>query len=131
MKKLLLLFAFISLLSCNNDNDLKPIDIKGEWKMTAYLGFVPELPQIEKGSVVWSIDANNITMTNNSEYPYVSNSGTYTYNYINPSTIRVYYSQQFMGYYKVNLSDDKLRLTRTVQPGTPEVSDQPVLEFEK
>ena len=129
MKKLILLFAFIGLISCNDD-DLKPVDISGEWKMTAYLGFVPELPQIEKGSVVWNIDATNISMTNNSEHAYVSEEGTFSYVWLNAETILVNYPE-FPGYYKINLSDNKLRLTRTVQPGTPEISDQPVLEFEK
>lgn len=131
MKKLILLFAFIGLISCKSDDDLKPGDISGEWKMTAYFGYLPELPQIEKGSVVWNIDAKNISMTNNSEYIYVSNNGTYNYNWINPTTIRVYYSQQFMGYYKVNLSNNKLLLTETHGPGESEFSDPSTLEFEK
>lgn len=130
MKKLILFFAFISLVSCTSEENFKRADISGEWKMTAYLGFVPELPQIEKGSVVWNIDATNISMTNNSEYAYVSQEGTFGYLWLNAETILVNYPE-FPGYYKVDLSDNKLRLTRTVQPGTPEVSDQPVLEFEK
>ncbi|KAA5533089.1 hypothetical protein [Paenimyroides baculatum] len=130
MKKLILLFAFISLFSCTSEENFKRAEISGEWKMTAYLGFVPELPQIEKGSVVWNIDATNISMTNNSEHAYVSQEGTFGYLWLNAETILVNYPE-FPGYYKVNLSDNKLRLTRTVQPGTPEVSDQPVLEFEK
>lgn len=130
MKKLILLFAFIGLISCTSEENFERADISGEWKMTAYLGFVPELPQIEKGSVVWNIDATNITMTNNSEHAYVSEEGTFGYLWINAETILVNYPE-FPGYYKINLSDNKLRLTRTVQPGTPEISDQPVLEFEK
>ena len=130
MKKLILLFAIIGLISCTSEENFERADISGEWKMTAYLGFVPELPQIEKGSVVWNIDAKNISMTNNSEHAYVSQEGTFGYLWINAETILVNY-HEFPGYYKVNLSDNKLRLTRTVQPGTPEISDQPVLEFEK
>ena len=130
MKKLILLFAIIGLISCTSEENFERADISGEWKMTAYLGFVPELPQIEKGSVVWNIDAKNISMTNNSEHAYVSQEGTFGYLWINAETILVNYPE-FPGYYKINLSDNKLRLTRTVQPGTPEISDQPVLEFEK
>lgn len=129
MKKLILLFAFIGLISCNDD-DLKPVDISGEWKMTAYLGFVPELPQIEKGSVVWNIDAKNISMTNNSEHAYVSQEGTFSYNWFDNETIFIHYSQ-LIRYYKVNLSDGKLRLTETHGPGETEFSDPSTLEFEK
>lgn len=130
MKKLILLFTFISLLSCTSEENFKRADILGEWKMTAYLGFVPELPQIEKGSVVWKIDPTNISMINNSEHAYVSQEGTFGYNWINEETIFIHYSQ-FTAYYKVNLLDGKLRLTQTVEPGTPEISDQPIIEFEK
>lgn len=129
MKKLILLFAFIGLISCNDD-DLKPVDISGEWKMTAYIGFVPELPQIEKGSVVWNIDATNISMTNNSEHTYVSQEGTFGYLWLNAETIFIHYSQ-LIRYYKVNLSDGKLRLTETHGPGETETSDPSTLEFEK
>jgi len=130
MKKLILLFAFISLISCTSEENFKRADISGEWKMTAYLGFVPELPQIEKGSVVWNIDATNISMTNNSEYAYVSQEGTFGYLWLNAETILVNYPE-FPGYYKVDLSDNKLRLTQTVEPGTPEISDPHILQFEK
>jgi len=129
MKKLILLFAFIGLISCSDD-DLKPVDISGEWKMTAYLGFVPELPQIEKGSVVWNIDATNISMTNNNEHTYVSQEGTFSYNWFDQETIFIHYSQ-LIRYYKVNLSDGKLRLTETHGPGETEFSDPSTLEFEK
>lgn len=129
MKKLILLFAFIGLISCNDD-DLKPVDISGEWKMTAYLGFVPELPQIEKGSVVWKIDPTNISMTNNSEHAYVSQEGTFSYVWLNAETILVNYPE-FPGYYKVNLSEGKLRLTETHGPGETESTDPSTLEFEK
>ena len=130
MKKLILFFAFISLVSCTSEENFKRADISGEWKMTAYLGFVPELPQIEKGSVVWNIDATNISMTNNSEYAYVSQEGTFGYLWLNAETILVNYPE-FPGYYKVDLSDNKLRLTQTVEPGTPEISDPHILQFEK
>ncbi len=130
MKKLILLFTFISLISCNDEENFTRANISGEWKMTAYMGFVSELPQIEKGSVVWNIDATNIAMTNNSEYAYVSREGTFGYLWINAQTILINYPD-FAAYYKVNLSDGKLRLTQTVAPGDPEISDQPVLEFEK
>jgi len=129
MKKLILLFAFIGLISCSDD-DLKPVDISGEWKMTAYLGFVPELPQIEKGSVVWNIDKKNISMSNKSEHAYVSQEGTFSYLWLNAETILVNYPE-FPGYYKVNLSDGKLRLTETHGPGETEFSDPSTLEFEK
>lgn len=130
MKKLILFFAFISLFSCTSEENFKRAEISGEWKMTAYLGFVPELPQIEKGSVVWNIDATNISMTNNSEYAYVSQEGTFGYLWLNAETILVNYPE-FPGYYKVDLSDNKLRLTQTVEPGTPEISDPHILQFEK
>ena len=130
MKKLILLFVFISLFSCTSEENFKRADISGEWKMTAYLGFVPELPQIEKGSVVWNIHATNISMTNNSEYAYVSQEGTFSYLWLNAETILVNYPE-FPGYYKVDLSDNKLRLTQTVEPGTPEISDPHILQFEK
>lgn len=130
MKKLILFFAFISLFSCTSEENFKRAEISGEWKMTAYLGFVPELPQIEKGSVVWNIDATNISMTNNSEHPYVSQEGTFGYLWLNAETILVNYPE-FPGYYKVDLSDNKLRLTQTVEPGTPEISDPHILQFEK
>ena len=130
MKKLILLFAFISLISCTSEENFKRADISGEWKMTAYLGFVPELPQIEKGSVVWNIHATNISMTNNSEYAYVSQEGTFSYLWLNAETILVNYPE-FPGYYKVNLSDEKLRLTAVSKPGDPDIADAPILEFEK
>ncbi len=130
MKKLILLFTFVSLFSCTSEENFKRADILGEWKMTAYLGFVPELPQIEKGSVVWKIDPTNISMTNNSEHAYVSQEGTFSYVWLNAETILVNYPK-FPGYYKVNLLDGKLRLTQTVEPDTPEISDQPIIEFEK
>lgn len=130
MKKLILLFAFISLISCTSEENFKRADISGEWKMTAYLGFVPELPQIEKGSVVWNIHATNISMTNNSEYAYVSQEGTFGYLWLNAETILVNYPE-FPAYYKVNLSDNKLRLTEVSKPGDPEIADAPILEFEK
>lgn len=130
MKKLFLLFAFISLISCTSEEHFERTYISGEWKMTAYLGFVPELPQIEKGSVVWNIDATNITMTNNSEHAYVSEEGTFGYNWFDKETIFIHYSQ-LTRFYKVNLSDGKLRLTETHGPGEPEFSDPSTLEFEK
>ena len=130
MKKLILLFAFISLISCTSEENFKRADILGEWKMTAYLGFVSELPQIEKGSVVWNIGATNISMTNNSEHAYVSQEGTFSYLWLNAETILVNYPE-FPGYYKINLSDDKLRLTEVSKPGDPEIADAPILEFEK
>jgi len=130
MKKLILLFAFISLISCTSEENFKRAEISGEWKMTAYLGFVPELPQIEKGSVVWNIDATNIYMTNNSEHAYVSQEGTFGYLWLNAETILVNYPE-FPGYYKVNLSDGKLRLTAVSKPGDPDIADAPILEFEK
>lgn len=130
MKKLILLFAFISLISCTSEENFKRADISGEWKMVKYLAYVEELPTITKGDVIWDIDAKNISMTNNSEHAYVSQEGTFSYLWLNAETILINYPE-FPGYYKVNLSEGKLRLTRTVQPGTPEVSDQPILEFEK
>jgi len=130
MKKLILLFAFISLFSCTSEENFKRAEISGEWKMVKYLAYVEELPSITTGDVIWNIDATNISMTNNSEHAYVSQEGTFGYLWLNAETILVNYPE-FPGYYKVDLSDNKLRLTRTVQPGTPEVSDQPVLEFEK
>ena len=130
MKKLILLFAFISLISCTSEENFKRADISGEWKMTAYLGFVPELPQIEKGSVVWNIGATNISMTNNSEHAYVSQEGTFSYLWLNAETILINYPD-FPGYYKVNLSGNKLRLSEVSKPGDPEIADAPILEFEK
>lgn len=130
MKKLILFFAFISLFSCTSEENFKRADISGEWKMTAYLGFVPELPQIEKGSVVWNIGATNISMTNNSEHAYVSQEGAFSYLWLNAETILINYPD-FPGYYKVNLSDGKLRLTETHGPGEPEFSDPSIMEFEK
>jgi len=130
MKKLILFFAFISLSSCTSEENFKRAEISGEWKMTAYLGFVPELPQIEKGSVVWNIDAKNISMTNNSEYTYVSQEGTFSYLWLNAETILVNYPE-FPGYYKVNLSEGKFRLTETHGPGETESTDPSTLEFEK
>lgn len=130
MKKLILLFAFISLLSCTSEENFKRAEISGEWKMTSYFGYLPELPQIEKGSVVWNIDAKNISMTNNSEYPYVSQEGTFSYVWLNAETILVNYPE-FPGYYKINLSEGKLRLTAVSKPGDPEITDAPIMEFEK
>ena len=130
MKKLILLFAFISLISCTSEENFKRAEISGEWKMTTYFGYLPELPQIEKGSVVWNIDAKNISMTNNSEYPYVSQEGTFSYLWLNAETILVNYPE-FPGYYKVNLSEGKLRLTETHGSVETESTDPATLEFEK
>lgn len=130
MKKLILLFAFISLISCTSEENFKRTDISGEWKMTSYFGYLPELPQIEKGSVVWNIDAKNISMTNNSEHAYVSQEGTFSYVWLNAETILVNYPE-FPGYYKINLSEGKLRLTAVSKPGDPEITDAPIMEFEK
>jgi len=130
MKKLILFFAFISLFSCTSEENFKRAEISSEWKMTAYLGFVPELPQIEKGSVVWNIDATNISMTNNSGHAYVSQEGNFSYLWLNAETILVNYPE-FPGYYKVDLLEGKLRLTETHGPGETESTDPSTLEFEK
>lgn len=130
MKKLILLFAFISLISCTSEENFKRADILGEWKMVKYLAYVEELPTITKGDVIWDIDAKNISMTNKSEHTYVSQEGTFNYLWLNAETILVNYPE-FPGYYKVNLSGNKLRLTEVSKPGDPEIADVPILEFEK
>ncbi len=130
MKKLILLFAFISLFSCTSEENFKRAEISGEWKMVKYLAYVEELPTITKGDVIWNIDATNISMTNNSEHAYVSQEGTFSYLWLNAETILVNYPE-FPGYYKVNLSDGKLRLTVVSKPGDPDIADAPILEFEK
>lgn len=130
MKKLILLFAFISLISCTSEENFKRADILGEWKMVKYLAYVEELPTITKGDVIWDIDAKNISMTNKSEHTYVSQEGTFGYLWLNAETILVNYPE-FPGYYKVNLSGNKLRLTEVSKPGDPEIADAPILEFEK
>lgn len=130
MKKLILLFAFISLISCTSEENFKRADISGEWKMVKYLAYVEELPTITKGDVIWDIDAKNISMTNKSEHAYVSQEGNFSYLWLNAETILVNYPE-YPGYYKVNLSDGKLRLTSVSKPGDPEIADAPILEFEK
>jgi len=130
MKKLILLFAFISLFSCTSEENFKRADISGEWKMVKYLAYVEELPSITKGDVIWNIDATNISMTNKSEHAYVSQEGNFSYLWLNAETILVNYPE-FPGYYKVNLSDGKLRLTAVSKPGDPDIADAPILEFEK
>ena len=130
MKKLILLFAFISLFSCTSEENFKRAEISGEWKMVKYLAYVEELPTITKGDVIWNIDATNISMTNKSEHAYVSQEGTFGYLWLNAKTILVNYPE-FPGYYKVNVSDGKLRLTAVSKPGDPDIADAPILEFEK
>lgn len=99
--------------------------------MVNYLAFTDELPNITKGDVIWNANANNITMTNNSAYAYVSASGNYHYGWFNSETIVVNYSPSVFTYYKVKVTSQTLTLTEVSKPGEPEIADAPILEFEK
>ena len=82
MRKVILLLTVIVLSACKNDDNFNHADISGEWKMVKYLAYTPELPIIEKGSVIWNIESGNITMINNSEYGFVSREGAYSYQWV-------------------------------------------------
>lgn len=131
MKKLILFISIVALSSCKSDDELKHPNIAGNWEMVTYSGFLPENPTINKGDVIWNINSNNIIMTNNSEYDFLSNEGTFSYSWVNERIIRVKYSNEIDLYYKVSVKDQVLQLMETVKPGDSEMTDLAVLTFEK
>ncbi|WKW46375.1 hypothetical protein P3875_11460 [Myroides sp. JBRI-B21084] len=130
MKSLFLASAICVLSACSSDDKFEKPAILGEWQMTAFLAFIPELPEIEKGSVVWKVNTNTIEMTNNSSHAFVSNVGTFNYQWVTSKIIKVNYTQTYI-YYKVELKEGALFLTQTVEPGNVEISDPIILKFER
>lgn len=131
MKKYFLLIIMLGIFSCKNDDANTQINIIGNWQMTAFMGFVPELPQIEEGTIVWDIDNRQISMTNHSSYPYLSRQGKYTYQWVSPTVISVEYEPQLKTYYNVTRNNDQLVFEETHKPGDPEFSDAPIYYFDK
>lgn len=70
--------------SYSNDDDSNGDfrnDLNGNWEMTSYFSFLPTLPDIADGDIIWTIDVDNnllfITNAIASEYPYLLVLGNY------------------------------------------------------
>lgn len=91
------------LVSCSDDDSpqINP-ELNKTWEMISYVAFMPEIPEINEGDILWTIDIYNkkLTVENNiqEQYPYMTPSGTYeieiTYNTITTSFFEYDYNIQ-------------------------------------
>jgi len=83
MKKGILLILLVTLFAaCSSDDNNEVFEeLNGEWKMTLYVAFLPELPVINDGDITWTfnVSSSELTIVNaiETEYPYILPSGTY------------------------------------------------------
>jgi len=84
MKKIFtLLFISVLFAACSGD-DASPVandgTANGKWNMESYAAFLPALPVLKNGDIVWTLsDLNTLVVKNNVEatYPFMIPSGTY------------------------------------------------------
>jgi hypothetical protein len=81
MKKSILLFLFAGLLTaCTGNDDTVANRLNGSWTLTNYLGDTTAgTPVLDEGDIQWSINGEEITVTNNvyGQFPETLPSGVY------------------------------------------------------
>lgn len=81
------------IISCSNDDSpqINP-ELNKTWEMKSYIAHIIELPEINSGDILWTIDVPNkkLTIINNIEeqYLYIRHSGIYDIE-INHNTIKI------------------------------------------
>lgn len=81
------------MISCSDDDNpqINP-ELNKAWEMKSYVAHIIELPEINSGDIIWTIDVPNkkLTIVNNIEeqYPYIRSSGIYDVE-INHNTIKI------------------------------------------
>jgi hypothetical protein len=84
MKKILTLsiLAFTAFAcSKNNDRVVADENLNGSWTMTVYVAFMPALPELNPGDVVWRFDVANEKLHIQNQvaaaYPFLHPTGSY------------------------------------------------------
>ena len=127
MKKLVLLFGLLPLISCSDDDGNQQTSIfNGNWEMKSYAAYMPSTPELESGDVVWKINNGSLTVVNNveDEYPYLILSGTYSISQGN-ATLTTNAGAGSTEWDAVLVNENELKLS-----DNPE-TDGPIIKFEK
>lgn len=83
MKNLFTLLVITVLtISCSGDDNPNS-NLNGKWNMVSYVAFMPSIPELNEGDIVWTFSENRLVIENNVEeqYPYLLTSGSYTIEY--------------------------------------------------
>ncbi len=69
MKQLLLLICILSIAATCNDSkmtkgqNMADDKMSGSWTMVSYSAFLPDIPTLEEGDIVWTIDTKKSTVS--------------------------------------------------------------------
>jgi len=114
------------LSSCDKNKSDDPLD--GSWNLSSYSAFLPDLPIINRGDIIWTfnISESTITVENNIDntYPYLRDSGIYTYVIFN-DIITINGSANYLCFFEGN----RLVLDSNINPDLGR--DNAVLKFVK
>jgi hypothetical protein len=83
MKKVVIMFLMLGLVSCSNNDDGEAEDslLNGQWTLTnisCFCGF-PEEPNFEATQITFVSSENNIIVENSGEFEWFRTDGTYNY----------------------------------------------------
>lgn len=125
MKKIIFLFACLSLLiSCSDDNEAPGHEIHGVWTVSQYIADMDPPPVVEEGEIIWTIDIDNKKLKVKSENSLME-SGTYG--------ITVSHGLLTIHYYdhneelKYSFEDDMLVLQTAIE----NLADAPIIKLKK
>ena len=79
---LILLASTLLLGACQKDTGTPrntSMTLTGDWYMVKYVAFAPQLPNLTRGDILWTFDANASTVTIINTTSSSPASGTYTY----------------------------------------------------
>ena len=80
MKTSILLALFAGLfMACSGNDDTVSGRLNGSWTMTGYVAGAGTEPVVNEGDIIWSINGEEVTVTNNvyDQFPEALPSGTY------------------------------------------------------
>ncbi len=123
-------FAILLIAACNTPTGTSQTGTKdelhGKWTMTSYVAFMPAIPELTTGDVVWDFNSNKKSLTvtkKDAEKHRVAGmpAGTYTYS-VKDGIVLINGSD-----FAYTLKDGKLTLNSNTDPRLS--SDGPVIQF--
>ena len=122
-----LLFLLIFSTSCSSTKNTANDKLNGKWTMTSYSAFLPRIPDIEDGDIIWEFDTKKSTVKvqkKKPEHEFLGlKQGVYTYTK-DTQKVNINGSDYFY-----ILSDDQLKLDNNTDPRLSK--DLPVILFKR